>query len=66
MMTAAPTSPMPCMGRMNKSALTHTGQALETPRSMWPGYRAAPEGPHVSAGDYWYLLIAEGGTERGQ
>jgi beta-xylosidase len=43
-----------------------TGTALEDPRPMWSGTMYAPEGPHLyRRGDYWYLLIAEGGTERG-
>jgi xylan 1,4-beta-xylosidase len=45
-----------------------TGQALGEPRRLWPGTPGAqfPEAPHLyHVGDYWYLLIAEGGTERG-
>lgn len=44
-----------------------TGEALEEPRSLWSGTGLhAPEGPHLyRRGDDWYLLIAEGGTERG-
>lgn len=44
-----------------------TGAALEEPRSLWSGTGLhAPEGPHLyRRGDDWYLLIAEGGTERG-
>jgi xylan 1,4-beta-xylosidase len=43
------------------------GKALEEPRSLWSGTGLKfPEGPHLyRRGDYWYLLIAEGGTERG-
>ena len=43
------------------------GKALETPRSLWSGTGLKfPEAPHLyRRGDYWYLLIAEGGTERG-
>lgn len=45
-----------------------TGQTYGTPRRLWsggPGAKA-PEAPHLyRIGDYWYLLIAEGGTERG-
>ncbi|MGW7202693.1 glycoside hydrolase family 43 protein [Streptomyces sp. NPDC054837] len=44
-----------------------TGQTYGTPHSLWsggPGTKA-PEAPHLyRIGDYWYLLIAEGGTER--
>lgn len=41
--------------------------ALEEPRSVWSGTGGQfPEAPHLYAvGDCWYLMIAEGGTERG-
>ena len=44
-----------------------TGQALQDPRPLWSGSgRYAPEGPHLyQRGDTWYLLVAEGGTDRG-
>jgi xylan 1,4-beta-xylosidase len=44
-----------------------TGEALTEPQSLWSGTGLhAPEGPHLYRhGDDWYLLIAEGGTERG-
>lgn len=44
-----------------------TGQVLTEPRSLWSGIGGKfPEGPHIfKRGEYWYLLIAEGGTERG-
>jgi xylan 1,4-beta-xylosidase len=43
------------------------GVALEEPRRIWSGTGLAfPEGPHLyRIGAWWYLLIAEGGTERG-
>ena len=43
------------------------GKALEEPRSLWSGTGLKfPEAPHVyRRGDWWYLVIAEGGTERG-
>jgi xylan 1,4-beta-xylosidase len=44
------------------------GQALGEPRRIWAGTPGAqfPEAPHLyRIGDYWYLIIAEGGTERG-
>ena len=43
------------------------GKALEGPRSLWSGTGLKfPEAPHLyHRGGYWYLLIAEGGTERG-
>lgn len=44
------------------------GRTLSEPRRIWSGTPGAqwPEAPHLySIGGYWYLLIAEGGTERG-
>jgi beta-xylosidase len=43
------------------------GKALEEPRSVWSGTGLMfPEAPHLyRRGNYWYLMIAEGGTERG-
>jgi beta-xylosidase len=43
------------------------GKALEEPRSVWSGTGLMfPEAPHLyKRGDHWYLMIAEGGTERG-
>ncbi len=45
-----------------------TGQTYGEPHQLWsggPGAKA-PEAPHLyRVGDHWYLLIAEGGTERG-
>jgi xylan 1,4-beta-xylosidase len=44
-----------------------TGKALESPRALWSGSGFKfPEAPHLYQRDgWWYLLIAEGGTERG-
>ncbi|WP_285318648.1 glycoside hydrolase family 43 protein [Pseudarthrobacter sp. lyk4-40-TYG-27] len=44
-----------------------TGTALEEPRPLWRGSGLySPEGPHLyRRGDWWYLLAAEGGTDRG-
>ncbi|MEU6183912.1 glycoside hydrolase family 43 protein [Streptomyces coeruleorubidus] len=45
----------------------HTGETLGPDRRIWSGTPGAkaPEAPHLyRIGDYWYLLIAEGGTER--
>ncbi|ROO87633.1 beta-xylosidase [Actinocorallia herbida] len=44
-----------------------TGRALGPPRAVWAGSgRYAPEGPHLyRRGDWWYLVAAEGGTDRG-
>ncbi|MEU1804131.1 glycoside hydrolase family 43 protein [Streptomyces sp. NPDC019937] len=44
-----------------------TGQSFGPPRRLWSGTDGAkaPEAPHLyRIGGYWYLLIAEGGTER--
>ena len=43
------------------------GKALEEPRSLWSGTGLKfPEAPHLYQRDgHWYLMIAEGGTERG-
>ena len=44
-----------------------TGQSIGSPRRLWSGTPGAkaPEAPHLyQIGEYWYLLIAEGGTER--
>ncbi|GAA1580908.1 glycoside hydrolase family 43 protein [Actinomadura kijaniata] len=44
-----------------------TGTLLSPPRLLWPGTGLAyPEGPHLYRRDgWWYLMLAEGGTERG-
>jgi hypothetical protein len=44
-----------------------TGQPLTSPEPLWSGTGLKfPEAPHLYAhGDHWYLVIAEGGTERG-
>ncbi|MGI5215222.1 glycoside hydrolase family 43 protein [Plantactinospora sp. CA-290183] len=45
-----------------------TGTVLSRPKRLWSGTPGArfPEAPHLyRIGDTWYLLIAEGGTERG-
>jgi xylan 1,4-beta-xylosidase len=45
-----------------------TGRSFGRPRRLWSGTPGAqaPEAPHLyRIGDHWYLLIAEGGTERG-
>lgn len=43
------------------------GRLLEPPRKVWQGTGLAfPEGPHLyRRGSWWYLVLAEGGTERG-
>jgi len=44
-----------------------TGRSLERPRALWSGSGLySPEGPHLyQRGGWWYLLAAEGGTDRG-
>ncbi|WP_210480148.1 glycoside hydrolase family 43 protein [Naasia sp. SYSU D00948] len=44
-----------------------TGETLAGPRDLWSGSGFKfPEAPHLyRRGDWWYLMIAEGGTERG-
>jgi xylan 1,4-beta-xylosidase len=44
-----------------------TGEVLTERRQIWNGTGGKfPEGPHLyRIGEWWYLLIAEGGTERG-
>ena len=45
----------------------HKGETFGEPRRLWSGAPGAkaPEAPHLyHIGEYWYLLIAEGGTER--
>ncbi|MFC5911674.1 family 43 glycosylhydrolase, partial [Streptacidiphilus monticola] len=46
----------------------HTGETLTEASPVWSGTPGAlaPEAPHLyRIGDHWYLMIAEGGTERG-
>ncbi|UXY24730.1 glycoside hydrolase family 43 protein [Streptomyces cynarae] len=46
----------------------YTGETFGPPHKVWAGTPGAqaPEAPHLyRIGEYWYLLIAEGGTERG-
>ncbi|WP_208780848.1 glycoside hydrolase family 43 protein [Streptomyces griseorubiginosus] len=45
----------------------YTGETFGPYRKVWSGSPGAkaPEAPHLyHIGDYWYLMIAEGGTER--
>lgn len=44
-----------------------SGVLLSEPRALWSGSGMAhPEGPHLyHRNAWWYLLLAEGGTERG-
>ena len=56
-----------CPGIVSARIDPLTGRLLEEPRRLWPGTgMASPEGPHLYRIDgWWYLLLAEGGTERG-
>lgn len=54
--------------RIQRCAIdTGTGEVLDGPEPTWSGTGSQfPEAPHVFQKDgTWYLLIAEGGTERG-
>ncbi|GAB3614353.1 glycoside hydrolase family 43 protein [Humibacter ginsengisoli] len=45
-----------------------SGEVVGEPRQIWSGLPGAkaPEAPHLyHVGNWWYLIIAEGGTERG-
>ena len=44
-----------------------TGEVLEPKRSLWSGDGGMfPEAPHLyHVGEHWYMMVAEGGTERG-
>jgi beta-xylosidase len=55
------------LGIMQVKIDVETGKSLEEPRHMWSGTGLMfPEAPHVyKVGEWWYLMIAEGGTERG-
>jgi hypothetical protein len=54
-------------GLVQQAVDPDTGAALTERRPVWQGTGGRfPEGPHLyRIGGYWYLLIAEGGTERG-
>jgi hypothetical protein len=61
-------SPMPgLLGIASVPVDPGTGAMLAEPRLLWNGTGLAfPEGPHLyRIGGWWYLLLAEGGTERG-
>jgi xylan 1,4-beta-xylosidase len=55
------------LGIMQARVDLATGVAMEEPQSIWSGVGLMfPEAPHLYRHDgQWYLLIAEGGTERG-
>lgn len=54
-------------GIMQVTIDPEAGTVLSEPRFLWAGTGGkAPEGPHLyHVGDWWYLMIAEGGTEKG-
>jgi hypothetical protein len=54
-------------GEIRQARLDLATGALSEPYPVWQGSGlAAPEGPHLyRIEDTWYLLLAEGGTERG-
>jgi beta-xylosidase len=56
------------LGEISRSRIDdRTGEVLDPPVRTWSGTGLQyPEAPHViQRGGLWYLLIAEGGTERG-
>jgi len=55
------------IGILQSRVDTETGKLLDKPYAIWQGSGlGAVEAPHFyHIGDYWYLLLAEGGTERG-
>ena len=55
------------LGILQVAVDLETGENLEEPRSIWSGVGGQfPEAPHLyKRGAWWYLMIAEGGTERG-
>ncbi|MBP2328968.1 beta-xylosidase [Kibdelosporangium banguiense] len=57
----------PLDGIMQARVDLTSGELLEEPRRLWSGTGlSASEGPHLHLRDgFWYLFIAEGGTERG-
>jgi xylan 1,4-beta-xylosidase len=54
-------------GLVQQAVDPETGRALTDRQHVWQGTGGRfSEGPHLyRVGEYWYLLIAEGGTERG-
>jgi xylan 1,4-beta-xylosidase len=56
------------LGSVSRSRIDdRTGEVLDAPVVTWSGTGLQfPEAPHLlRRGQHWYLLIAEGGTERG-
>jgi beta-xylosidase len=57
-----------CAGVWQVRIDPYSGETVGAPQRTWSGTPGAhaPEAPHLyRIGDYWYLLIAEGGTARG-
>jgi xylan 1,4-beta-xylosidase len=67
LMTYAGFGPEGGEGIVQSAIDPRTGKVLTERRWLWSGTGGKfPEGPHLyRIGDWWYLLIAEGGTERG-
>lgn len=67
LMTYAGFGPTGGEGIVQSAIDPETGSVLTERRWLWSGTGGKfPEGPHLyRAGGWWYLLIAEGGTERG-
>jgi hypothetical protein len=59
--------PLGRLGILQARLDTQSGSLLSEPRVIWRGaWGQSPEGPHLfRRGAFWYLLVAEGGTERG-
>lgn len=55
------------LGIMQAAVDPGSGKILSEPRKLWSGTGLAhPEAPHLFARNgWWYLVVAEGGTERG-
>ncbi len=60
-----PAKRVPCISQSEIEI--ETGRLLTEPQPLWKGTGgASPEGPHLyKIGAYYYLMIAEGGTEYG-
>lgn len=58
---------LPLQGVAQVEINTETGEAIGEPYLVWQGMGGKfPEGPHIyKIEDWYYILIAEGGTERG-
>jgi xylan 1,4-beta-xylosidase len=67
LMTYAGFGPGGTEGIVQSAIDPFTGEVLTERRWLWSGTGGKfPEGPHLyRIGNHWYLLIAEGGTERG-